>query len=264
MSFPNVKSTSPPRSSKIWRPRALGTLQADPSQPTTSIANLPYEMQVAIFEAAITPQIFFVEIDDSGLVVLPPTQNGMARACRLSREIYTANKEPRMFGGRRYWVNSEQDMFYLHKDRVPRYDMDYQPGAHFDGIRDIMHIIAVDLEYLDQHPRREALVRTLTVFRAMKEMCVLVPKGPLRSPTPAWTADNMALERMPDKQVVAAPRQDQELVWAVKYQLKRTCARILSEDNHWLDRATPKVTFYTAYIHDPLESPSRGKGEGVW
>src|SRR4051812_14664532 len=98
----------------MGRQHAPGTNPADETKP--SIANLPYELQAAIFEAAIEPQLIFVEITNDVLRFSPPSDNAIALACRLSREIFLKGKVLEEFGGKRYWLDPGRDIFYIRRD----------------------------------------------------------------------------------------------------------------------------------------------------
>ncbi|KAK0624718.1 hypothetical protein B0T17DRAFT_250872 [Bombardia bombarda] len=211
----------------------MGASCADPDK--FSLAHLPYEIQKAIFEAATGPQIFFVEATSTGLIVSDPAYKGLAQTCRLSREIFLKYKPTLCkFKGNKCWADLCHDIFYLHADYqspphfVSRHSPQSNPFDRFD--RSMMTNIAVDLHYLGQHPRRDATERLWVIFPSMRKLHVFVPKGPPHTEAPIYTPETLALADLADSAVVAPANQDKELWWAVKYNLKRGCFRIESEN----------------------------------
>ncbi|KXX78702.1 hypothetical protein MMYC01_204593 [Madurella mycetomatis] len=220
-----------------------GTTRADNSRP--SIADLPYEMQASIFEAAMGPQVFFMEIANEVLTFSRPADKGLALACRLSREIYIKSKKLCEFGSNFHWVDPEQDIFYLYQDdgmrlvRPSIVNTRLPGGERFDA--SVLQNVAVDLQYLGEHPRRDAAIRIWTIFPSLKTLHVFVPDGPPRTPALDVTPETLVLCELRRIQVVAPPGQDKELWSAVKYQLIKTCSRILDSENGWNGRTRPEV-----------------------
>ena len=95
-----------------------GLVAADKTK--LSLAHLPYEIQVMIFDAASSFQIIFVLMEDRKMSVTQPLQAGLSSSCRMGRRIYLRNKVPLM---NRYWVNPENDMFYLRDLTTPGRDV---------------------------------------------------------------------------------------------------------------------------------------------
>ncbi len=223
---------------------APGTTTADPSRP--SIANLPYEIQAAIFEAAIEPQIFFMDITNAMLTFARPADKALGLTCQLSREIYLRAKTLHRFGPHSHWVDPERDIFYLHKDdpvpRAPRpnsLETRMPDGEEFD--RRVVQNVAVDLEYLGPHPRHDPIVRIWVVFPHLRSIHIFVPKGPPQTPALRSSPETLVLSDIPSKKIVAAPGYDNELWLAVRYQVKKVCARILTTENGWQGRHNPDV-----------------------
>jgi hypothetical protein len=223
---------------------APGTTVADPSKP--SIANMPYELQVAIIEAATGPQVIFLDIVNDTVSFAPPANMALAMACRLTRQHYLKGKRLHRFGHRAYWIDRDFDIFYLSRDDpIPRVSrpnsQSSRPpsGAIFDPRA--VHHVAVDLQYLGPHPHYDPLVRIWSVFPHMKAIHVLVPKGPPQTPALQATPATLALSDIAGAHVVAAPGMDRELWFAVRYQVKKMCARILAAENGWHGRYNPDV-----------------------
>jgi hypothetical protein len=223
---------------------APGATQADLTRP--SIATLPYEIQVAIFEAAMDPQIFFVDITNNHRTFTRPAAKALGLACLLSREVYIKSKTLHMFGQRYHWVDPDRDIFYLRKDDpVPRthrptdQETNLPRAEGFDA--SAVRNVAVDLLYLGDHPRHDPVIRLWTLFPEMRAIHVFVPKGPPQTPVPRATPDTLVLSAIPSNQIVAAPGHDRELWLAVRYQVKKVCARILDNENGWRGRVHPEV-----------------------
>ncbi|KAL2166280.1 hypothetical protein VTG60DRAFT_2985 [Thermothelomyces hinnuleus] len=223
---------------------APGTTPANLNKP--SIANLPYELQVAIFEAAVERQIFFVEISNDVLRFSSPSGRAIGLACQLSREIYLKGKVLKMFGNKPHWLDPDRDIFYLWKDDpVPRanrptdFESSVLRGDAFD--ERVVRNVAVDLGYLGEHPRHDAIVRIWNLFPSLRTLHILAPKGPPHTPPLLATPETLVLSDIPSNQVVAAPHQDRELWLAVRYQVKKVCARILTTENGWHGRYYPEV-----------------------
>ncbi|KAK3362262.1 hypothetical protein B0T25DRAFT_1656 [Lasiosphaeria hispida] len=243
---------------RIKYPR--GALLAEPSRP--SISKLPFEMQTAIFKAASGPQIFFTEITLSGGVEVSRSAfAGLALTCRLARYIFTRYRTLyRLCGVDNHtvwrWVDSAHDIYYVTRDRLQRALLSRQPVlVHERFTRVMMLNIAADLSFMGEHPRRDAMTRLWNVFPAMRQIHVLVPRGPLRTPVPQWTAETMVLGDLPREQIIAPPGQDPEMWWAVMYQLKRTCGRILETENGFAGRVTPEICGRTAEMRIIPEIP---------
>ncbi|KAL2126023.1 hypothetical protein VTI74DRAFT_1929 [Chaetomium olivicolor] len=222
---------------------APGVTQADPSRP--GLANLPYELQAAIFEAAAVPQVFFMQIANDTLTFSPPADKGLALACQLSREHFLRHKKRYRFGDAAYWVDPERDIFYLYKDDPiprsgrPNTDIRIPGGDAFNPT--IIRNVAVDLQYLGHHPRHDAIFRIWSIFPCLKQVHIFVPKAPLQTPALPATPETLVLSELPSTQVVAAPGHDRELWLAVRYQVKKVCGRILDADNGWHGRTKPEI-----------------------
>ncbi|KAL2142386.1 hypothetical protein VTI28DRAFT_1217 [Corynascus sepedonium] len=235
---------------------APGATPADPTRP--SIANLPYELQVAIFEAAAERQIFFVDIANDVLSFSGPSGKAVGLACQLSREIYLKGKVLKKFGSHAHWLDPERDIFYLRRDDpVPRAnrptDFEYTrlKGDSFD--ERVVYNVAVDLGYLGEHPRHDAVVRIWNLFPSLRTLHILAPKGPPHTPPLLATPETLILSDIPSNQVVAAPHQDRELWLAVRYQVKKVCARILTTENGWHGRYYPEVVGHLTSLR--IEQP---------
>lgn len=233
-----------------------GATPADTTRP--SIARLPYEIQVAIFEAAAqAPQIIFMEISAGVMTFSRPAEKALGLVCQLAREVYTKHRTLHKFGDQFHWVDRENDIFYLRRDDpVPRahrpntQDLVPPPlGHHFDPR--VVENVAVDLQYLGEHPRHDAIVRVWAMFRFLKALHIFVPKGPLQSPVPDSTPDSLAVAPIPPAHVVAPPGHDRELWLAVRYQVKKVCARILATDNGWFGRVQPDVVGHLTSVRAP-------------
>ncbi|KAK4157875.1 hypothetical protein C8A00DRAFT_29260 [Chaetomidium leptoderma] len=223
---------------------APGATQADSTKP--SIATLPYEIQVAIFEAAMDPQVFFMDITNDILTFSRPADKALGLACQLSREIYLKSKTLYEFGDQFHWLDPGRDIFYLSRDDpVPRaqrpnyLDIKLPGGDKFD--RRVVQNVALDLQYMGHHPRHDAIVRVWTVFPHIRTIHILVPKGPPQTPALQSTPDTLALSAIPSTQVVALPGHDNELWLAVRYQVKKVSTRILDTENGWHGRCTLDV-----------------------
>ncbi len=178
-----------------------GLVALDPT--SLSVAHLPYEIQVMIFEAASGLQILFVVLNnDKSMGISPaPIQSGLAATCRMARRVYLQDKVRALD---RYWVDAARDIFYLRDDampirfrvrvcRMPRpspSDVWYfvcccgvlpawiilvaAPSSSYPSEanhrqyrflemslrkynRDMMLNVAIDLECLGEHPRRDAV-----------------------------------------------------------------------------------------------------------
>src|SRR5690606_38347063 len=95
--------------------------------------------------------------------------------------------------------------------------------------------------YLGEHPRHDAIVRIWNLFPSLRTLHILAPKGPPHTPPLLATPETLVLSDIPSNQVVAAPHQDRELWLAVRYQVKKVCARILTTENGWHGRYYPEV-----------------------
>ncbi|KAK4105923.1 hypothetical protein N658DRAFT_137755 [Parathielavia hyrcaniae] len=253
--------------------RASGAKAAVPGKP--SLAALPYELQASIWEAAIEAQMIFMDIAKGRLVITSPADKGLARACSLSREIYTRNKELHRLGENSYWVDQDHDIFYLRSDdRIPgNWDPITRPSAPthdislpaVDGIDlDIIHNLAVDLYYLGSHPREHAIVRLWILFPGIRRLHILVPKGPAGTPAPKLTPETVLLSDIPNLQIVGAPdRTGKELWLAVRYQVKRACNRILTTENGWMGRYLPEVVGHLTDVRavKPRLDPQQQKSQ---
>lgn len=209
--------------------RSPGTTWADATGP--SLAGLPYEIQVAIFEAAAAPQIFFVEIADGNVTISGPANRGLALACRLSREIYIKSKTLHRFGRRFLWVDCSRDIFYLYKDDPIRPDPSVNTFHRLRGQTFDQHLVrnvGVDLQYVGQEPNPDALVRIRSLFPNLDRIHVFVPYGDSLRPALAATPESLELSRIPIAWVITAPGQDKELWGAVKYQIGRAYRKMLA------------------------------------
>ncbi|KAK0733984.1 hypothetical protein B0T26DRAFT_46941 [Lasiosphaeria miniovina] len=246
--------------------RALGTLQHDHARP--SLARLPFEIQSMIFEVASGHQVFFVEADDDGLIFMDPNQKVLAHVCRLSREIYTKGKSMCFDTARiPFWVNPREDIFYLHVDRTPPTPQqqhfpyitrrrDAQMGLQQLSLsrdkRSMIQNVAVDLQYMGEYPRRNAAIRLWSLFPSIKMLHLFVPRGPIQSPAPVWTADNLVLQPISSSQIVAPPGQQREMFYTVMYHIKKTFSLIMLADNGANGLTTaPQVCGHVAYIREP-------------
>ncbi|KAL2123089.1 hypothetical protein VTJ04DRAFT_3544 [Mycothermus thermophilus] len=249
--------------SGMFKSHAPGTCPADPSKP--SLADLPYELQAAIFEAAAAgPQVVFVDIANNKLTFTPPADQVLARVCRLSREIYLKDKVLRRVGDHIFWLDSDRDIFYIRSDDpVPRvhrahtvYDM---PRLQWHGPFDkkLVRNVGVDLHYLGDFPRHDAIIRIWSVFPYLNAIHVFVPKGPPRTPAPPATPETLVLSRIPCAQVVAAPGRDKEMWLAVRYQVRKVCDRIMNGEHSPDPRPIPKVIGHFTSL---LDNGSSGGG----
>ncbi len=91
-----------------------GLVVDDPTR--LSVAHLPYELQVMVFEAASQIQILFVVMNDNSMTLSEPVQFGLAASCRMARRLYIRNKV-RVLD--RYWVDPTRDIFYLRDETTP-------------------------------------------------------------------------------------------------------------------------------------------------
>ncbi|KAK4144921.1 uncharacterized protein C8A04DRAFT_36275 [Dichotomopilus funicola] len=245
------------------RKRAPGTSWDNPDE--LSLAVFPYELQAAVFKAAVAPpQIIFTEIKGDEMIFSEPINKGLALACKLSREFYLRCKTRHRFNRHLTWVDPGRDIFYLHKDnhlfrsqRPASPQTVTVPTIGFYN-KAVVKNIAVDLQYLGPHPRHEALVRLWTIFPALRSVHVLVPKGEPGTPTPITRPDTLVLSDMPIRQIVAAPGCANELWLAVRYQMKKVCGRILETEEAWSHRQVPDVFGHLAGL-----VPSAEEGEGL-
>ncbi|KAK4128965.1 hypothetical protein N657DRAFT_652511 [Parathielavia appendiculata] len=230
--------------------RARGATAAVSEKLT--LAALPYELQANIWEAAIEPQIIFMDIVEGRLGITSPADKALARVCSLSREIYTKKKKLLKLGAHSYWVDPDHDIFYFRGDRVPStWDAISRPSAPNHGFglptvdgfdRNIIQNVAVDLYYLGSHPREHAIVRLWILFPGIRSLHILVPKGPPGTPVPKLAPETVVLSDIPNLQIVGPPDGDAKELWlAVRYQVKRACNRILSTENGWMGRHLPEV-----------------------
>jgi hypothetical protein len=245
---------------------APGVIAGDPSRP--GLASLPYELQAAVFEATIRPQIFFLQITNDVLTFSRSADRGIGSACRLSREIYIKSKTLCKFGCNFHWVNPDNDIFYLYKDDGVRYgvrnpeSMTRPPkGDSFEP--SLLRNIAVDLQYLGVHPRHEAANRVWSIFPSLKTLHVFVPSGPPQTPALSVTPEALVLSELRGALVVAAPGLDKELWSAVKYQLKRTFDRILDARNGWNGRVKPDVVGHLTSARPKIEEADTENPEPI-
>jgi hypothetical protein len=224
---------------------APGTTRADPTK--ASIANLPYEIQVAIFDAAMEPQVIFMDILNGALTFTPPADRTIGQACQLSREIYVKGKTLQQLGKHHVWVDGRRDIFYLRSDDpIPRA---HRPAERWESTPPlqepfylrVVRNIAVDLQYLGEHPRHDAMIRIWSLFPHMRALHVFVPKGPPQTPALRADPEGLVLSDIPIAHIVAAPKLDNELWLAVRYQVKKVCTRILTVENGWQGRHSPEV-----------------------
>ncbi|KAK3310721.1 uncharacterized protein B0T15DRAFT_46879 [Chaetomium strumarium] len=236
--------------------RAPGVTTADPTRP--SLAGLPYEIQLLIFEAALGIQVFFVEIANNTLTISRSAGKALGLACRLSRAIYTSERILCQFGDKVHWVDPEGDIFYLYKDderpRIPwSRESDVMPELVDNNIdRAVIRNVAVDLQYLGVHPRFLPLIRIWSLFSSLTTIHIFVPKGPVRTKALAATPDTLLLSDMPKNQIVAAPDADLEHWLAVKYQVIRACNRMLDTEAGWHTRSKPDVVGHLTSLWQPL------------
>jgi hypothetical protein len=236
--------------------RVSGAKAADPAK--LSLAALPFELQALVLDAAVEPQVIFMDIANNVLKFTPPADAALGLACRLSREVYTKNKTFHKFRDQSFWLDPEHDIFYLRTDdpvpRVPRPIPDPQMPP-VDGLNlRLIRNVAVDLHYLGTHPHLDSVYRILTLFPHVEAIHVLVPKGPPGTPPPKSTPETLALSKMPHTQVVAAPGgHDKELFLAVRYQVRKVSARILDFEN---SRKVPEVVGHLASLRgETAEQP---------
>ncbi len=134
--------------------------------------------------------------------------------------------------------------------------------------------VAVDLECLGEHPRRDALIRMWTIFPKMKTLHVFAARDPYLD-KPRWTPEDIVLSELPGLRVLSPPGQDRELWWAVKYQLVRFSSypplglipswaldadqepcrtklvRILDAEAGWDGRVPPQVQGHLVHMRRP-------------
>jgi hypothetical protein len=231
--------------------RVSGAKAADPTK--LSLAALPFELQALVLEAAVEPQVIFMDVVENVLKFTPPADAALGLACRLSREVYTKNKALHKFGHQTFWLDPEHDIFYLRTDdpvpRVPRPSPDPRLPA-IDGVNlKTIRNVAVDLPYLGSHPHLDSVFRILALFPHLTTIHVLVPKGPPGTAPARSTPETLVLSKMPHTQVVAAPGgHDKELFLAVRYQVRKVCARILDIENG--RRLLPEVVGHLASLRD--------------
>ncbi|KAK4240823.1 hypothetical protein C8A03DRAFT_12917 [Achaetomium macrosporum] len=238
--------------------RASGVIRADQSRP--SLARLPYEIQVLIFEAALGIQVFFVEHTNNALTISRSAGKALGLTCRLSREIYIKQRRLCQFGDQLHWVDPKRDIFYLYKDddfpNVPWVrDSDAVARLADDNIdRRVIRNVAVDLEYLGAHPRYLPLTRIWSLFSSMRTLHIFIPKGPVRTPALPATPDTLVLSDLPKNQIVAAPNADLEHWLAVKYQVMKACTRMLDAEAGWHVRSKPDVVGHLTSLWPPRGS----------
>jgi hypothetical protein len=231
--------------------RVSGAKAADPTK--LSLAALPFELQALVLEAAVEPQVIFMDVVENVLKFTPPADAALGLACRLSREVYTKNKALHKFGDQTFWLDPDHDIFYLRTDdpvpRVPRPSPDPRLPA-IDGVNlKTIRNVAVDLPYLGSHPHLDSVFRILALFPHLTTLHVLVPKGPPGTLPARSTPETLVLSKMPHTQVVAAPGgHDKELFLAVRYQVRKVCARILDIENG--RRLLPEVVGHLASLRD--------------
>jgi hypothetical protein len=252
---PSMSRAVSPPPVRMPQKHAPGATRADPTKP--SIATLPYELQVAIFEAAAGPQVIFMDITDDVLTFARPADQGLAQTCQLARQIYVQSRTLRRFGDHAHWIDSERDIFYLYRDdpvvHTPRpnsLNTRMPKGETFDS--QVIQNVAVDLQYLGVHPRFDPVVRIWIIFPHLRTIHIFVPSGPPQTPTLRSTPETLALSIIPGFQVVAAPGMDKELWYAVRYQIKKVCARILTTENGWHGRSNPDVVGHLTSLSGPL------------
>jgi hypothetical protein len=241
---------------------APGATRADQTKP--SIATLPYEIQVAILEAAAGPQLIFMGINNDVLTFARPTGQGLAQVCQLARQTYLKSRALHRFGDQAYWIDPEHDIFYLYRDdpviHTPRpnsLDTRLPKGEPFDG--HVVQNVAVDLQYLGLHPRFDPVVRIWIIFPNLRTIHVFVPNGPPQTPALRSTPETLVVNTIPGAQIVAAPGMDKELWYAVRYQIKKVCARILTTENGWHGRSNPEVVGHLTSLSGPVPE---GANEG--
>jgi hypothetical protein len=229
--------------------QVCGTTQDEPGR--LSLAMLPYELQVAVFDAAVDTQIIFVGLHSSELFFSKPADVGLALACQLSRARYLKGKKLCRFVRQCFWVDPERDIFYLFEDKLPFSRLALH--AERPSVADIRQLVndsyahqaiknvALDLQYLGAHPRFDPVVRVWTLFPSLRTIHILVPKGPLHTPRLSSVSENLVLSPIPSTQIVAAPGHDKELWLAVRYQVKKICTRLLETHNGWDGRYDPEV-----------------------
>ncbi|KAH8891879.1 hypothetical protein GQ53DRAFT_139285 [Thozetella sp. PMI_491] len=224
-----------------------GLVAMDPTK--LSVAHVPYEIQVMIFEAASDLQILFVAIDDKSIsLASDPIQYGLAATCRMARRVFLRGKVRALD---RYWVDPARDIFYLRDDLMPiRFRYRYLQEALQKYNRDMMLNVAIDLECLGEHPRRDALIRMWTIFPKMKTLHVFAARDPYED-KPKWNPEDIVLDELPGLRVLSPPGQDRELWWAVKYQLNKTCIRILDAEAGWDGRVPPQVQGHLVHNRSP-------------
>ena len=79
------------------------------------------------------------------------------------------------------------------------------------------------------------------MFPHLRSIHIFVPKGPPQTPALRSSPETLVLSDIPSKKIVAAPGYDNELWLAVRYQVKKVCARILTTENGWQGRHNPDV-----------------------
>lgn len=249
---------------KMTITRAPGTSWDNPNE--LSLAAFPYELQAAVFKAAVGPQIMFMEIEGDEMKFSDSISKGLALACKLSREYYIRGKSLQRFGQHMSWIDPSRDIFYLHKDdhifrgqRPASPQTVTIPTTGFFNKSAIQNI-AVDLQYLGPHPRHEALIRIWTIFPALRSLHVFAPKGEPGTPAVNAQPGTLVLSDMPIRQIVAAPDCANELWLAVRYQIKKVCSRILETEEGWSDRGVPEVFGHLASLSESAEG---GAGSGV-
>lgn len=228
---------------------ALGATVADPEK--LSLGHLPYELQTRIFRAASGPQFFFLTTQPGGLALVgPPAQKGIGLTCRLAREIYTEDKTLHVIENRVYWVDPENDIFYVQdKTREPDYMtwlrrrptpvpvISDEQLASID--RTFMRNIAVDFDDFG-FPNSEVYLERYVcpVFPHIRELHVLVAKGHPEIPTRRWTAETLVIEDMPKTEVLASPVTGiREMWYMIEYHLKKH----LASRGGWPNGQVPEV-----------------------
>jgi hypothetical protein len=252
--------------------RAPGVIIADPTKP--SLARVPYEIQLLIFEAALGTQVFFVEIANNTLTISRSAGKALGLTCRLARAIYTNERILCQFGDQVHWVDPKGDIFYVYKDddrpQIPwAREADAMPDLVDNNIdRRVIRNVAVDLQYLGVHPRFLPLIRIWSIFSSLTTIHIFVPKGPVRTKALEATPDTLLLSDMPKNQIVAAPDADLEHWLAVKYQVIRACTRMLDTEAGWHSRSKPDVvghltSLYRQPLHDNLGEGGSSAAGGV-